>query len=99
MIVTLAVLWAVGRSSAGERVIPTVQTMPQWDQMRVPSLREIGAETFLDETSILKGANFKQIIHREIALSNEVIALFTPWSAKRSWVWIEMGAAWGKTNP
>jgi hypothetical protein len=44
MIVTLAVLWAVGRSSAGERVIPTVQTMPQWDQMRVPSLREIGAE-------------------------------------------------------
>lgn len=62
-------------------------------------LREIGAETFLDETNIPKGANFKQIIHREIALSNEVVALFTPWSAKRSWVWIEMGAAWGQDKP
>jgi hypothetical protein len=59
-------------------------------------VRDLGADTFLDETSIPKGANFKQIIHREIASSNEVIALFTPWSAKRSWVWIEMGAAWGQ---
>ena len=49
-------------------------------------VRDLGADAFLDETSIPKGANFKQIIHREIALSDEVIALFTPWSAKRSWV-------------
>lgn len=62
-------------------------------------LRDLGAETFLDETSIPKGANFKQIIHKEIALSSEVVALFTPWSAKRSWVWIEMGAAWGQDKP
>jgi hypothetical protein len=62
-------------------------------------LRDLGADTFLDETSIPKGANFKQIIHKEIALSNEVVALFTPWSAKRSWVWIEMGAAWGQDKP
>ncbi|HTR35021.1 MAG TPA: toll/interleukin-1 receptor domain-containing protein [Bryobacteraceae bacterium] len=62
-------------------------------------LGELGAETFLDETNIPKGANFRQIIHREIALSNEVVALFTPWSAKRSWVWIEMGAAWGQSKP
>jgi hypothetical protein len=63
------------------------------------SLRDLGADTFLDETSIPKGANFKQIIHKEIAQSNEVVALFTPWSAKRSWVWIEMGAAWGQDKP
>ncbi len=62
-------------------------------------VRDLGADTFLDETSIPKGANFKQIIHREIALSSEVIALFTPWSAKRSWVWIEIGAAWGQDKP
>jgi hypothetical protein len=62
-------------------------------------LRDAGADTFLDETSIPKGANFKQIIHKEIAQSDEVIALFTPWSAKRSWVWIEMGAAWGQDKP
>jgi len=59
----------------------------------------LGAETFLDETNIPKGANFKQIIHKEIAVSDEVVALFTPWSAKRSWVWIEMGAAWGQSKP
>jgi hypothetical protein len=62
-------------------------------------LQERGASTFLDETNIPKGANFKQIIHREIAASNEVVALFTPWSAKRSWVWIEIGAAWGQGKP
>ena len=62
-------------------------------------LGELGADTFLDETNIPKGANFKQIIHKEIALSDEVVALFTPWSAKRSWVWIEMGAAWGQNKP
>jgi hypothetical protein len=63
------------------------------------SVRELGAEAFLDETNIPKGANFKQIIHREIGASDEVIALFTPWSAKRSWVWIEIGAAWGQGKP
>jgi len=62
-------------------------------------IRDLGADAFLDETSIPKGANFKKTIHREIALSNEVIALFTPWSAKRSWVWIEIGAAWGQDKP
>ena len=63
------------------------------------SVRDLGADTFLDETNIPKGANFKQIIHREIAASSEVVALFTPWSAKRSWVWIEIGAAWGQDKP
>ena len=62
-------------------------------------VRELGADTFLDETNIPKGGNFKQIIHREIASSNELLALFTPWSAKRSWVWIEIGAAWGQDKP
>jgi hypothetical protein len=44
--------------------------------------QELGADTFLDETNIPKGSNFKQIIHSEIAQSDEVIALFTPWSSK-----------------
>lgn len=62
-------------------------------------VQELGADTFLDETNIPKGANFRQIIHSEIAQSDEVIALFTPWSSKRSWVWIEIGAAWGQGKP
>jgi hypothetical protein len=63
------------------------------------SIQEVGAVTFLDGANIPKGANFKQIIHREIGSSHELVALFTPWSAKRSWVWIEIGAAWGQEKP
>jgi hypothetical protein len=63
------------------------------------AIHEAGATVFLDETSIPKGANFKKIIHEEIAESSELVALFTPWSAKRSWVWIEIGAAWGQEKP
>jgi hypothetical protein len=60
---------------------------------------EAGAVPFLDEDGIPKGADFKRVIHREISQSQELIALFTPWSAKRSWVWIEIGAAWGQGKP
>jgi len=59
-------------------------------------IRDCGASTFLDETDIPKGANFKEIIHSEIAQCQEVVALFTPWSAQRFWVWAEVGAAWGQ---
>jgi hypothetical protein len=60
----------------------------------------LGATPFLDETNIPKGSpNFKQLIRSEIAESRELIALFTPWSAMRSWVWIEMGAAWDREIP
>jgi hypothetical protein len=62
-------------------------------------IQEVGAATFLDQTNIPKGANFRQIIHKEIAACQELVALFTPWSAKRSWVWIEIGAAWGQEKP
>ncbi len=29
----------------------------------------------------------------------KLLALFTPWSAQRSWVWSEVGAAWGQNKP
>ncbi len=58
--------------------------------------REAGAATFLDETDVSKGDNFKSVIHREIQLCNELLALFTPWSANRFWVWSEIGAVWGQ---
>jgi hypothetical protein len=62
-------------------------------------LREVGAEPFLDETYIPKGTNFKKRVHEEIAISRELVALFTPWSANRAWVWVEIGAAWGREIP
>lgn len=59
-------------------------------------IKGCGASTFLDETNIAKGDDFKKLIHKEIALCDELVALFTPWSANRTWVWVEIGAAWGQ---
>jgi hypothetical protein len=59
-------------------------------------IRVSGATPFLDETDIAKGDNFKQIIHQEIKQCKELVALFTPWSVQRFWVWIEVGAAWAQ---
>lgn len=63
-------------------------------------VRSLGGSAFLDETGIAKGSpDFKRIIREEIKASRELIALFTPWSAMRSWVWIEIGAAWEREIP
>ncbi len=40
-----------------------------------------------------------KIIRQEITACDELLALFTPWSAQRSWVWSEVGAAWGQNKP
>jgi hypothetical protein len=55
---------------------------------------DCGATTFLDVEDVAAGDDFKARIHAEIPKSKELVALFTPWSARRSWVWIEVGAAW-----
>jgi hypothetical protein len=84
----------------GSRVFVSHGSHDQWVAAQIARVvRETGARAFLDGTDIPKGANFKQRIHEEIRCSNELIALFTPWSAKRSWVWIEIGAAWDRQIP
>lgn len=63
-------------------------------------VKSLGGAAFLDETGIPKGSpDFKRIIREEIKASSELIAIFTPWSAMRSWVWIEIGAAWQREIP
>ena len=63
-------------------------------------IRIAGGVPFLDESDIPKGSpDFKRIIRDEISESDELIAFFTPWSANRSWVWIEIGAAWNREIP
>lgn len=59
-------------------------------------IRACGAEAFLDESSIPKGANFKTLVRTAIADSQEFLALLTPWSVDRTWLWTELGAAWGQ---
>lgn len=71
-----------------------------WIALQIAAcIREVGAQPFLDETHIPKGANFRQWVHDEIGCSHEMVALLTPSSVKRSWVWVEMGAAWGQGKP
>ncbi len=55
---------------------------------------DCGAETFIDVNDITTGDDFKAQIRGEIARSDELVALFTPSSIDRSWVWVEIGAAW-----
>ena len=53
-----------------------------------------GALTFLDVDDVAVGDDFESRIHSEIRAARELVVLFTPWSARRSWVWTEVGAAW-----
>ena len=57
---------------------------------------DCGASIFLDVDDVASGDNFKERIHAELRLARELVALFTPWSARRSWVWVEVGAAWAQ---
>jgi hypothetical protein len=50
--------------------------------------------TFLDNNDLSKGDDFNQVIRTEVGRSDELLALFTPWSMQRNWVWVEIGAAW-----
>lgn len=62
-------------------------------------VRDCGATTFLDEDDIPKGDDFKARIREETNRCDELIALFTPWSVERNWVWVEVGAAFNRGIP
>ncbi len=51
------------------------------------------AETFLDVFDIAKGDDFETKIFEMLPNCDELVALLTPWSANRNWVWTEIGAA------
>jgi hypothetical protein len=57
-------------------------------------ITDCGAETFIDVNDVASGDDFKKRIQAEIARADEMVALFTALSVQRSWVWIEIGAAW-----
>jgi hypothetical protein len=58
-------------------------------------IEECGAETFLDVNDIETGDEFRSRIRVEIIGSDELVALLTPSSRRRSWLWNEIGVAWG----
>jgi TIR domain-containing protein len=51
------------------------------------------AETFLDVFDIAKGDDFETKIFEILRQSDELVALLSPWSVNRNWVWTEIGAA------
>ncbi|MDI6794687.1 MAG: toll/interleukin-1 receptor domain-containing protein [bacterium] len=57
---------------------------------------QCGADTFLDVADIDVGDDFEEKILEEIARSRELLVLFTPWSLKRPYIWMEIGAVWGQ---
>lgn len=52
------------------------------------------AEPFIDIFDVKKGDRIEERIFEELPKCKELVALLTPWSVTRNWVWNEIGAAW-----
>ena len=55
---------------------------------------EAGATPFIDMFDLKKGDRIEAKIQEGLDCASELIALLTPWSVDRNWVWAEMAAAW-----
>jgi hypothetical protein len=56
---------------------------------------DAGVEPFVDIFDIKRGDRIEAIIQAQLPKCDELIALLTPWSVRRNWVWTEVGGAWG----
>lgn len=63
------------------------------------SFEAVKAKTFLDEANIAVGAKFEDEIFEALQKADELVALITPWALSRTYVWLEVGAAWFKNIP
>jgi hypothetical protein len=87
--------WPLPRPSSPYRIFVSHGSADAWVASQIASrLQDSGAMTFLDNNDLSKGDDFKQVIRVEVGRSDELVALFTPWSIQRNWVWVEIGAAW-----
>jgi TIR domain len=57
-------------------------------------IAEAGANPFIDIFDIKKGDRIESKIQEGLNAANELVALLTPWSVDRNWVWAEIAAAW-----
>lgn len=62
-------------------------------------LEAAGVNTFLDDTDILVGSNFRDAILDNIQSCNELAVLLTPTSINRAWVFAEVGIATDRACP
>jgi hypothetical protein len=58
-------------------------------------IEDVGATPFIDIFDVKKGDRIETKIQQGLGAANELVALLTPWSVERNWVWTEIGGAWG----
>jgi len=59
-------------------------------------IAEAGARPFIDICDIEKGDRIFDKVERGLREATELVALLTPWSIERNWVWSEIASAWGQ---
>jgi hypothetical protein len=57
-------------------------------------IRDVGGPSFIDIFDVKKGDRIEDRIQEGLQGAEELVALLTPWSVDRNWVWAEMSAAW-----
>ena len=57
------------------------------------------ATAFLDEADVDVGSEFEEALLTFLDSAHELVVLITPWSLKRPYVWVEIGAAWIRRIP
>lgn len=57
-------------------------------------ITESGGAPFIDIFDIEKGDRIEERIQQGLQEASELVALLTPWSVDRNWVWAEISAAW-----
>jgi TIR domain len=57
-------------------------------------ISDAGATPFIDIFDIKKGDRIAERVLEGTRSSRELVALLTPWSVDRNWVWTEIAAAW-----
>ena len=82
------------KATATYRVFSSHGWTDKWVAEQIAArIQAAGAETFLDVFDIEKGDDFEERIFGEMPSCKELVALLTPWSVDRNWVWVEIGAA------
>jgi hypothetical protein len=68
----------------------------RWIARQMASLivERAGAGVFIDIFDIKSGDRIEERVHSGVTSCSELVALLTPWSVDRNWVWSEMAAAW-----
>lgn len=81
---------------ANYQVFVSHATADKWiARVLCEKLESIGATTFRDDRDIDGGDDIPEEIRRQIKRSKELVVLLTPKSVDRTWVKLEVGAAWG----